>query len=75
MPIELSKTSTPFDPGTLIPSGTTAPMQVFIKPGGYGECGLLTAAETQKGKSAYLHLEFVITGGPTKVANSGSAPP
>lgn len=66
MPIDLSKTSTPFDPGALIPSGTTAPMQILLKPGGAGESGLLTAAETQKGKSAYLHLEFVITGGPHK---------
>jgi hypothetical protein len=66
MPIDLSKTSTPFDPGALIPSGTTAPMQISVKPGGYGDGGLLTAAETKKGKSAYLHLEFVITGGPHK---------
>ena len=66
MPIDLSKTSTPFDPGALIPSGTTAPMQISIKPGGHGESGLLTAAETAKGKSAYLHLEFVITAGPHK---------
>ena len=66
MPIDLSKTSTPFDPGALIPSGTTAPMQISIKPGGYGESGLLTGAETSKGKSAYLHLEFAITGGPHK---------
>jgi hypothetical protein len=66
MPVNLSKTSTPFDPGALIPSGTTAPMQITVKPGGFGESGLLTAAETQKGKSAYLHLEFVITAGPHK---------
>ena len=66
MPIDLSKTSTPFDPGALIPSGTTAPMQIFVKPGGHGESGLLTAAETSKGRSAYLHLEFVITAGPHK---------
>ena len=66
MPIDLSKTSTPFDPSALIPSGTTAPMQISVKPGGYGDGGLLTAAETQKGKSAYLHLEFVITAGPHK---------
>jgi hypothetical protein len=66
MPIDLSKTSTPFDPGALIPSGTAAPMQISVKPGGYGESGLLTAAETSKGRSAYLHLEFVITGGPHK---------
>jgi hypothetical protein len=66
MPIDLSKTSTPFDPGALIPSGTTAPMQISVKPGGYGENGLLTAAETKKGRSAYLHLEFAITGGPHK---------
>jgi hypothetical protein len=66
MPIDLSKTSTPFDPGALIPSGTTAPMQIAVKPGDHGEGGLLTAAETSKGKSAYLHLEFAITGGPHK---------
>jgi hypothetical protein len=66
MPIDLSKTSTPFDPGALIPSGTAAPMQVFTKPGGHGENGLLTPAETKKGRSAYLHLEFVITAGPHK---------
>jgi hypothetical protein len=66
MPIDLSKTSTPFDPGALIPSGATAPMQIFVKPGGHGENGLLTAAETKKGRSAYLHLEFVVTAGPHK---------
>ena len=66
MPIDLSKTSTPFDPGALIPSGTTAPMQISVKPGGYGENGLLTAAETAKGKSAYLNLEFAISAGPHK---------
>ena len=41
-------------------------MQVFLKPGGHGENGLLTPAETKKGRSAYLHLEFVITAGPHK---------
>ena len=66
MPIDLSKTSTPFLPGALIASGTTAPMQVFLKPGGHGENGLLIPAETKKGRSAYLHLEFVITAGPHK---------
>jgi hypothetical protein len=66
MPIDLSKTSTPFDPGALIPAGTTAPMQIFLKPGGCGENGLLTAAETKKGRSAFLHLEFVVTAGPHK---------
>ena len=66
MPIDLSKTSTPLDSGALIPAGTIAPMQIRIKPGGHGESGLLTAAETAKGKSAYLHLEFVVTGGPAQ---------
>jgi hypothetical protein len=66
MSLDLSKTSTPRDFGALMPSGTTAPMQVRIKPGGHGEAGLLTPAETEKGRSAYLHLEYVITAGPHK---------
>jgi hypothetical protein len=66
MSLDLSKTSTPRDFGALIPGGTVAPMQVRIKPGGHGEAGLLTPAETEKGRSAYLHLEYVITAGPHK---------
>lgn len=66
MPIDLSKTSTPRDFGALIPAGAIAPMQIYIKPGGHGEGGLLTPAETEKGRSAYLHLEFNITAGPHK---------
>jgi hypothetical protein len=64
--MDLSKTSTPRDFGALIPAGTTAPIQAHIKPGGHGDGGLLTSAETEKGRSAYLHLEFVITAGPHK---------
>jgi hypothetical protein len=66
MSLDLSKTSTPRDSGALMPNGTIAPMQVRIKPGGHGEAGLLTPAETEKGRSAYLHLEYVITAGPHK---------
>jgi hypothetical protein len=66
MSLDLSKTSTPRDFGALMPGGTVAPMQVHIKSGGYGESGLLTPAETAKGRSAYLHLEFIITAGPHK---------
>jgi hypothetical protein len=66
MPIDLSKTSTPRDFGALIPAATIAPLQAHIKPGGYGEGGLLTPTETDKGRSAYLHLEYVVTGGPYK---------
>jgi hypothetical protein len=66
MPIDLSKTSTPRDFGAVIPAETVVPMQIRIKPGGHGENGLLTAADTDKGRSAYLHLEFIITAGAYK---------
>jgi hypothetical protein len=64
MPLDLSKTSAPRDFGALIPAGAIAPMQIHIKPGAHGEGGLLTATETEKGRSAYLNLEFNITAGP-----------
>jgi hypothetical protein len=66
MTIDISKTSRPLNFGALIPAGTVAPMQVRIKPGNYGDGGLLTLADTGKGRSAYLHLEFVVTAGPHK---------
>jgi hypothetical protein len=64
--LDLSKTSTPRDFGALMPAGAVAPMQARIKPGGYGDGGWLTATETAKGKSAYLHLEITVTAGPHK---------
>ena len=48
MPIDLSKTSTPFDPGAVIPSGTTAPMQISSSQAAMARTGCLLAAETRR---------------------------
>jgi hypothetical protein len=61
-----SNTSAPRDFSDLIPKGTVAPMYVRTKRGGHGDRGLLTSASTEKGQSAYLHIEITITDGPYK---------
>ena len=61
-----SNTSAPRDFSDLIPKGTVAPMYARIKRGGYGDHGLLTLASTEKGQSAYLHLEITIADGSHK---------
>jgi hypothetical protein len=63
---DFSNASIPKEFGELIPKGTIAPMFARIKRGAYGEAGLLTPASTEKGRSAYLHLEVTLTGGDHK---------
>jgi hypothetical protein len=63
---DFSNASMPKEFGELIPRGTIAPMFARIKRGAYGEAGLLTPASTEKGRSAYLHLEVTLTGGDHK---------
>jgi hypothetical protein len=63
---DFGNTSAPRDFGELIPKGTVAPVQLRIKRGGHGEGGLLTATSTEKGDSAYLHVEATILDGAHK---------
>ena len=66
---DFSNASMPKEFGELIRKGVIAPMFARIKRGAYGEAGLLTPASTEKGRSAYLHLEVTLTGGDHKGGN------
>jgi hypothetical protein len=67
MTLDFTKGQTPreFDDAP-IPKGVVAPMQARVKRGNCGDGGWLTPAATEKGKSAYLHLEITVTDGPYK---------